>query len=352
MVSDVVEVVARFAGTIVDVKHVGPTSTYRIGTAPDVDLAVAGLTSFPIVEAGRVRCPVGMETHAHGATTELRAGAITLHLTRMKLTRSAVPRRRFDLRTPAFVLASLITHLALWLAAERLAPFERIDSEHPRLRLARLASPPAPVPPPPVADTQPPPRAHAKAASVQPARNDRAAVVAREIRADRLRAEEAVRAVAKSFDDTQVVARVGELTAEDAYVEDDANAHGFGGGRRFDPSQREGWGTIETGAYATMIYDVKLCPKQSCDVVGPIPALYVRTHLHAHMDAIYDCYATHASGPGTIVLEFTITGDGAVRDARGSGLGETGACAARVVGEIFFKALERETRVKYPVKFN
>ena len=32
-------------------------------------------------------------------------------------------------------------------------------------------------------------------------------------------------------------------------------------------------------------------------------------------------------------------GDGSVHDARGSGLGNTGACAARVLPEIYFKAI-------------
>jgi hypothetical protein len=106
-----------------------------------------------------------------------------------------------------------------------------------------------------------------------------------------------------------------------------------------------------------MIHDVKLCPNKDCTVEGPIPALYVRTHLLHHMDAIYECYEQHASGPGTIVLSFTIDSHGGVHDAQGSGLGETGACAARVVGEIFFKALgddwdpPRETRVRWPVQF-
>jgi hypothetical protein len=162
---------------------------------------------------------------------------------------------------------------------------------------------------------------------------------------------------AKSFDDTHVVEKVSALTEEGQYYEDDEYAGGFGTGRNFDPSKREGFESVKTGAYATMVHDVKLCPKKDCSVEGPIPPLYVRTHLLHHMDAIYECYAQHASGPGTIVLTFTIDSHGGVYDAHGSGLGETGACAARVVGEIFFKALgddwdpPRETHVRWPVQF-
>jgi hypothetical protein len=342
---DVIEVVARFAGTIVDVRHLGPKDRYCIGTAPGVDLAIVGLTRFPIVDAGRIRCPVGMEAVDRSGTTELRIGAVTLQLTRMKLTTATLPRRRPELRTPAFLFVSLIAHLAIWLTAESAAPFERVTAERPRPRLVKIpdAAPPK----------RPVPEKPASSIAAQPARRDRVRRSRSEPGIDVVTVHSTVAAAMRSFDNTRVVEQLGELTPENQYDEDAANAQGFGGGRgRFDPTQREGWGTVESGAYSTMIYDVKLCPKRSCEVVGPIPALYVRTHLHAHMDAIYDCYRTHASGPGTIVLSFTITGDGAVRDARGSGLGETGECAARVVGEIFFKALEQETRVvRYPLLF-
>src|ERR1051325_10492483 len=54
-----VEVVARFGQTVLDVAHVPLDATYRVGTAADVDITVPGLGSFPILEGGRVRRPVG-----------------------------------------------------------------------------------------------------------------------------------------------------------------------------------------------------------------------------------------------------------------------------------------------------
>jgi hypothetical protein len=234
----------------------------------------------------------------------------------------------------------------------RFAPLERLPPPRPVLRLARIEAPaePAPVKPPPPPQTQ-------KTAAVQPASRARVERSERPARPTSSRSTgdavgEAVARAMKSFDDTHVVERVSARRPEDTYNEDDANARGFGGGRRFDPNEREGFGTIETGAYATMPIGVKQCvDKTLCSVEGPIPLLYVRTHLLAHMDEIYDCYLQHSAEPGTIVLEFTITADGAVRDVRGSGLGETGACAARVVGEIYFKALGGETHVRWPVRF-
>jgi hypothetical protein len=363
MASDVVEVVARFGDTIVDVAHVGPDDTYRIGSGPDTQLAVPGLVSFPLVSAGRVRLPVGVPTIERDGWTELRVGPLSIFIMRTQLARTPLARPRREWRTPAFVLASLLVHVTLWLVAVTVAPFERVPvTPRPRLRYAHVASkqphvepkselrePEKPVPPAPHVRKQP------SGAAMQPARRERVEYGTAGMAAS---AREATARLAKKFDQIDLEGKLDELRPEDTYIEDDANARGFGGGARFDPSKREGFGSVESGRYATMIYDVKLCPKKSCKVEGPIPALYVRTHLLAHMDAIYDCYVQHAEGPGTIVLAFTITPDGSVRNATGSGLGETGSCAARVAGEIYFKALgidydpPRSTRVvRYPVRF-
>ncbi|HEY5948076.1 MAG TPA: hypothetical protein VIV40_21415 [Kofleriaceae bacterium] len=354
MDTDVVEVVARFGDTILDVTHVGLTDTYRIGTAPGTNLVVPGLVSFPLVAGGNVRCPVGLVSRERDGSTELRSGELTLTLTRAKLRRAALARPRIDHRAPAFLLLSLVAHIAVWLVAMITAPFEQLPRTKPRPRLVHI--PNAPMPP----DPKPPVRKQESATGAQPAR------VARVARTSRAAASEAThvdvgtvtRSLMKQLDEIDVAGKLAELRPEDTYNEDEANSRGFGGGRRFDPSQREGFGSIESGPYEMMPFDVKLCPEKSCTVEGPIPALFIRTHLHSHMTEIYDCYMRYASGPGTIVLEFTITPDGAVRDARGSGLGETGACAARVAGEIYFKALgldfdpPTETHVRYPLRFN
>jgi len=353
MDSDVVEVVARFGGTILDVTHVGPTDTYRIGTAQGTNLTVPGLTCFPLVAGGKLRFPVGIATTERDGWTELRVGALSIHVTRTKLPRAPLARPRVERRTPAFLAASLVAHLAVWFVALAFAPFERLPAPRQRMRLAHVAAPQPPVEPKPMPAEKPAP-----AAAAQPGRSSRVprpapeSVEAAEARTG-LSAAEATRRVADQFDKIDVVGKLAELEPEDTYNEDDANARGFGGG----PGRLDLGGTIPSGGFVTMNFDVKLCPKKSCTVTGPIPALYVRTHLLAHIDEIYACYSELAPGPGSIVLEFTITPDGGVRDARGSGLGETGPCAARVVSEIYFKALgndyspPRSTRVKWPVRF-
>jgi hypothetical protein len=351
----VVEVVVRFGDTILDVTYVRPHQTFRIGTAPGLELALPGLTSFPLVVDGAIRCPVGVPVRHLGATIELRFAYASVELTRRELERTALPRPRPPWHVAAFLGASLILHLALWACAMVLEPFERIvEVPRPRLRFVHVAEhePPPEPPPTPVVDKKldSPPTAPAAAPASPPRKRPHV---------ERVAARDPAEAAAKfaaMVGNTHVVEKVSALRPEDTYNEDDANAQGFGGSPRFPPGE-----TIKTGDYKVMAYDVKLCPKKSCTITGPVPGTFIRAQLHEHMDAIYDCYVEHATEPGTIILEFSIAGDGTVHDARGSGLGETGACAARVLPEIYFKAIgdndvpegkPKVTHVRYPIRFN
>lgn len=330
----VVELVVRLGDTILDVAHLAPDRSYRIGTHE--------------VSAARL-----------AAVEHMQLGLVTIDAARVDLAPARIAAHRPDWKLPLYVAASLTAHVALWLAAALLEPFERLADEpaQPRMRHAHVTVEIPPEPPPPPAPAQPPP---------QPQPPDPGARAAR--RASKLTrveaASEAVpatfgtaaREVANMVENLDVVRRVGELRPEDTYNEDEANARGFGGGRRFTPPAE----SIESGAYQTLPLDVTLCPNKSCSVRGPVPALFIRTHLHTVMPAIYGCYAQHATGPGTITLEFTIDVDGGVKNMRGSGLGETGACAARAASELYFKALGKdvkpgqspETHVRYPIRFN
>jgi hypothetical protein len=356
MAGSVVEVVVRFGDTILDVAHVRPHETYRIGTAPGLELAVPGHTNFPLVSGGSIRCPVGVPVRHIGATIELRFAYASIELTKRELDLARLARPRPPWRVAAFVAASLLVHIAVWLCAVTLEPFERLierTNERPRMRYVHVAD----HDPPP----EPPPKPVAKPVEPQPVPSASAPVSPppRRARAERLTVTNQAEAAAKfaaMVDKTHVVERVSALRPEDTYNEDDANAKGFGGSPRFPPGE-----TIATGDYKVMAYDVKLCPKKSCTITGPVPGSFIRAQLHEHMDAIYRCYLEHASEAGTIVLEFSIAGDGSVHNASGSGLGETGACAARVLPEIYFKAIgdndvpegkPKVTRVRYPIRFN
>lgn len=330
MAGSVVEVVVRFGATLVEVVRVGPGETFALPWHSTVRLVVDGMIRVP----------------------SLQVGLATIEVTRCVAATERVERPGVQLRLAAFVLASLVVHLGVWLYAMLFEPFERlVETQRPRLRHVHVAQMDEPAPEPsPRAEVQPPAPAVTRA---------KAPASRRETGVEQRRATNAAAAaaeVAAIVENTRVVERVGALRPEDTYNEDDANSRGFGGSPRFPPGE-----TIKTGeGYELMTYDVRLCPAKSCKVTGPVPPAFVRAQLHEHMTAIYACYTKHASGAGTIVLEFTIAGDGSVRDARGSGLGETGACAARVLPQIYFKAIgdndvadgkPRTTRVRYPIEF-
>ena len=347
MAREVVEVVARFADTVVSVAHLGPRDSYRIGNAPDVDLAIAGHASFPLVDRGVVRAPLGITTTTAGATTTVRFGHVSIAITRIKLARVRVPKRRPEWRTPLYVLGSVVAQLVVYFLAMAHEPFERlVVKPEPRLRYVHVDTP--------VIDP-PPPKRTAQAAAAAPQQATAAITGVRPRGARREGHRELGAALAEAVARAGKIDapwRVAQLRPEDTYDEDAANAKGFGGASRFDPDQREGFETVKAGEYVTFNFDVKLCPDQSCTANGPFPKQGVRGYLHANMAAIYDCYTQHAAGPGTIGLEFTITGDGSVRDSKGHGLGEVGPCAARVVASINFKALAGDTHVRYPIRFN
>src|SRR5262245_8079399 len=164
MARDVVEVVARFGDTVLDYRHLGASDVYRIGTGPDVDLALPGHTSFPLVDRGTVRIPVGIAATTRGTTTRFAIGLVSIAITRVKLAKVHVPRKRPDWRPPAYLLGSLLAQPALWFAAVTLEPFERLhEKQLPRFRFVHIA--PLEVPPEKLPDKAKAPEAAQAAAA-------------------------------------------------------------------------------------------------------------------------------------------------------------------------------------------
>ncbi len=356
MTRDVVEVVTRFGDTILDVVHVGAHQSYRIGTARDVQAAVPGLTSFPLVDRGVVRWPLGVPAQQHASSTELQFAGVTLVVTRCKLPRERVRRPRIQRRAAAFTIGSLLVHLAMWFVAVTLEPFEALAREaRPRMRYVQIdtSRDPEPAPKPEPANAEQRTQDTAPRAPAPARRTQREASQTTVVDTFAGAASDVAAMVAN----TKVLERVGALKAEDNFTADDTYTSGFGGSRRMGSGE-----TIKTGeGYSLMLRnDVKLCPKRSCTVRGPVPASFVRAQLHEIMGEIYGCYEKHADATGTITLEFTINGDGSVSHARGSGLGETGSCVAALLPAIYFKAIgdndvaagkQRHTTVRYPLQF-
>lgn len=275
---DVVEVIARWGETIVDVAHVGPRERYGIGTSPEAQLAVPGFGYFPVVDRGVVRTPATMERIARGATTILRAGSISLELTRTQLATRTVPSPPIERRVPAWLTASLVAHLAVWLVAIATAPLERVTPRRELPRLVRIA--PAPLPPEPqpqVVESKPEPEP-------QPVASTRSPPPAAE-RAPQ--AADALRALGQASKTLVVDARHLKKSFEgvDHLVDPETAGRGnFGNGRDFEVPP-----TVASGDYVTSTVPVKQCAKHDsrCKLTGPTTSRFVRAGLLSRMPEIY-----------------------------------------------------------------
>jgi hypothetical protein len=165
-----------------------------------------------------------------------------------------------------------------------------------------------------------------------------------------------------------VVKAVNESTA---YDEDAANAKLFGGGPRFDPSKKKGWGTVASGKYATVSKgrgagdgydlagtakhpqpDIAMC-HAGCRVSGATAKDVIHKAVDLRLGAIGYCYQRNAVKQlrGKLRIDFTIGVDGVVHKPRGSGMPEIQECAAGVIGVIPFEPAAAPTLVSYTFAF-
>jgi hypothetical protein len=216
----VIEVVARLGETTLDLAHLAPGDTYRLGT---VSLATDASPRF--------------ERRAH------QVGLVTVTMERTFRTDIPVPAPRVDLRPKLYILVSLAVHVLVWWLSVSLAPFEklRVRDDRPLYRLVHVPQPPPEVPPPP-----PPRRVQAKAASAGAAAGEHTR---------HARGRRAARGASEGITTEKVIAgvlasvpEINEKTFEGAttYNEDEANEKGFGG-HLWDIDNDPDFATVKTG---------------------------------------------------------------------------------------------------------
>jgi hypothetical protein len=388
---EVVQVVVRIGDSVIDHTHIGRAGQYRIGTGPGVELPVAlgSLRSFPVLDQGFVfRRPAGFAATLtidgdevvvvdsaiplrRGWRVVLPLGLATLELSVVAAPRVVVPKPRPELRPFAYVAAALVAHLAVWLVAMWTHPLERlavvVEDIQPRMRV-RIEEPPTP-PPPPKKDKQKQSAGSAAAQSSQsaePRTPEQRAIAS---------AEKAGVMGAKGLSDlSMLVPKIDVVKAVNdsiAYDEDAAQAKLFGGGPRFDPSKKKGWGTVASGKYATVSkgrgagdgYDLEGTVKHpqpdiamchaGCRVAGPTAKDIIHHAVDLRLGAIGYCYQRHARKQltGKLRIDFTIGIDGVVHQPRGSGMPEFQECAAAVIGVIPFDPATAPTVVSYTFAF-
>src|SRR5687768_9523871 len=110
----VLELIVRLGDSVLDVRHLRRDDQFRIGTGPNVDLAVPGHTSFPLVDRAKIRVPIGVVPYEYGGTTVVHLGLVSVSLTRRKLAVAPLAHRRFEWRAAAFLLGSLALHAVIY----------------------------------------------------------------------------------------------------------------------------------------------------------------------------------------------------------------------------------------------
>jgi hypothetical protein len=384
--SSVAEVVVRFGATLLDVRHVRPGGCFRIGTAADVDLAVEGARSFPLVDTTAagfvVRVPAGVVAACAGERVtgehrlddralEVQLGRVAVRIACVPDAALALARPELDRRPPAYHAVSLVAHVALWAIAIVFAAPERRHRPTPivvtRPRVAHIAAP-KPPPPRPQPKPEPKPEPHSKrgadpqiAANVAPARETGLAPAAPGERSQGANIAASFARLAKVMDDIHVTDRLAEVGP--LYDPDGDHPGDFGKARAFDPTARKDFETIKTGRFATVDTGaaaganytiqgeherthVRLCDG-ACVAIGALQRDEIDSRIGYKKHQLADCYRTGI--PDELRFTLDIDEHGVVTDTRVPG--PIGSCIAKVIAKVAFPAMGSTTRVAYSLTF-
>ncbi|MBL9018754.1 MAG: hypothetical protein JNL83_31500 [Myxococcales bacterium] len=366
----VVEVVARIGASIVHAAHVPADGCFRIGTHAGVDLPIAdgALGAFPLVDRGLViRVPAGVAAIATpDGATRLALGLLAIELRTVPAPREVVPRRPLELRPLPYVAAVLALHLAVWLVAMIRHPIERLSLAVAPLDAVHVRVPPVLPPPPPKQTTQKTQRQAKTSAGGAAAAQSGAPRATDAPSKPGFLGAKGLSDLSMLVPSIDVVKAVNESTF---YDEDAANEKLFGGGPRFAPGKKPGWGTVKSGRYATVSkgrgagddYDLPGAARHPqpdivmrvLRVAGETPREVIHHAVDLRLGAIGYCYQRMARKQlkGSLRIDWTIGIDGAVRGQRTSGMPEFAKCAADVIGVIPFDPAPTPTAVSYAFVF-
>ena len=362
------QITARFGDSLVEIVEIERHGSYRIGTAPGVDLAVAKIGSFPIVTGDAtgfvVRTPVGT-----GEATDVRLAAdqpVTLRFGMITITVELVarvaplPMQKLDHRLHAFIFGSLIVHLVVWGAAVVAAHPPITKRPRPRTVLHPVLAKISPTPSP--LASQPPPASSSHAAPPSSGTRgkrsdlDELAAAAASAPGGSNKLSPAYLAYLEALDQhmKDMLAAAGPL-----YVEDDAAGFGKHGGA-FDPTNRAGWGTIATGRFKTVssghavgddyhlagesFPELALCESPHCEIAGSLDKDAVQHVIAPQVAALANCV-----GQDSLTLALEIAPNGHVKKVHGHG--KIGRCAANVIGQLAFPEADGPTTATYTIGY-
>jgi hypothetical protein len=369
-----VELVARFAGTLICATRVRPNEQFVIGTAPGVDLPVLGTTKFPLVDRGSaIRIPIGVDPIHRGDTTVLAIGLVTIELTRTRTPPIAMPRPPGNWRLAPYAFAALALHVAIVAFA-----MWSVDVHEPITIPVVRAEPPRRVPTTKLPEPKPKPKPEKK----REKQTDVA--VQAEPQTEQTTIESAQHAGvlgSASLDDLSMVTGSKDLAKElsdvgPLYDEQAANAQSFGNSAgAFDPTKDPAFDSVKVGPVvisgAKMGQGYKLkgrgmfrevarppimgltCDDGTCTTVGTLDRFTVRDYVEKRYVDMLKCFERHSKGAPRIevTLEFDIREDGTSSAVKSESEQRGFAtCLSRIVERTKFPT-DKPTQVRYPIAF-
>jgi len=403
MDGEAVELVVRFASTVLAVTRVRRGERYVIGTAPEVDLPleIAALTAFPLVDSTAtgfvIRLPIGVSAGSRGipiadrevalergGRIDVAFGKVTIAIAHVDDVPVAVPRPPTALRRIApFVIAALFAHVGIVMVAMWTADIDPITVPVVHATPPRVPTNTLPMKPPKPA-RPPEPKRGAKAVAAARSTPTMEAVagapeqVARAVES----AQHAGFLGSASLDDLSMITGSKDLAKElsdvgPVYDEDAANAQSFGGSaRKFDPTNDPAFDSVKTGRFATLgggrgaganyrlpahgkFREVErppimglTCDDGLCKTVGSLDRFTVRDYVEKRYVDMMTCFERHARSTSRIelTLRFDIGSDGKPNEVHADEASGFGGCVVRIVERVRFPT-DQPTQVTYPIAF-
>lgn len=376
----IVEVAVRIGDSTVDLIHLDPGERFVVGSEPGTNLSVPGIGRFPLVDGDVVRVPAGVRAIAAGRRldgalrlgdelVEIELGLAVVSIRKLVRAREPVPRPRVDLTVPAFLLVSLVAQVALWAAAEIVAPYQP-PAPHRKLLPVHVGHPALPAKPPDPPKQQPPPPPQPQV-HVEARRASAAETAA---------PQDTITDVAAAMTDLSKHWKNPEITLDGTNAApEDYETNQYGHSRRFDPDSDPAYDTVKVtqlpipsagkGLGQTLpAPQLVLCDDDSCEVRGALALSTFVAELEKHRKQIQDCYVDHTDQiAGTIRLHFGVSGDGSAFSTRlhvsrdevsgtrtaivGTGIGTVGRCVAKLLDRVRWPATRGDTEVWLGIAF-
>lgn len=376
MGGDAVELVIRFAETLIAVTRVRPGQRFVIGRSRKVDLAL-DVPDRVLVDGLAVHTDEGKFTLAQFQYVKLAFGLVTIELTRVPDHVIPLPRPETSLRLLPFLAGAFVAHLAVVLVALWVADVVEPVS----IPVVRAEAPPR-VMPKRVPEPKPKPKPatrRAKAASVastapEPSTAPSTAAGARQ------EARQAGILSSASLSDLSAVIGTKNLAAELAdvgpiYDEDAANAKNFGGsGGNFRPEEDPRFDSVKAGPVAIKgnmgqsyrfpahgkFREVQrppimglTCDDAQCKIAGSLDRFAVRDYVEKRYVDFLKCYERHARNVPRmeLTLKFEIGSDGKPVEVHAEEPSAFGTCVVRIVERAKFPSDKPTQVMAYPIAF-